>query len=60
MTKRVRPKLEHLERKLKKLEDEYEKTNENSTLKRSRIEKKATKIQNKIDIVKKSFYGGVA
>ena len=46
--------LDALEWRLKKLESEYNKTNEKAVLKRRKIEIKAAKVMKKIEILKKS------
>jgi hypothetical protein len=42
--------------KLKKLEKEYENTNENATLKRNRLENKGLKIEEELEKIRKSPY----
>ena len=46
--------LDALEWRLKKLESEYNKTNEKAVLKRRKIEIKAAKVMEKVEILKKS------
>jgi hypothetical protein len=56
MTKKKYSRYGYLMNKLKKLEKEYENTNEKAVLKRSRLEKKGLKIEEELEELRKSFY----